>query len=44
MTMKSVIVELDFVQIDEGLVALGDALKVAQQRNRKIVTAESCTG
>ena len=36
--MDEVVEELDFVQIDKALVSLGvEALKVAQQHNRKIV-------
>jgi nicotinamide-nucleotide amidase len=43
--MDDVVEQLDFVQIDEGLVSLGvEALRVAQQHNRKIVCVESCTG
>jgi nicotinamide-nucleotide amidase len=37
--------ELDFVQLDRGLVDLAiAALEAAQARNLKVVTAESCTG
>jgi PncC family amidohydrolase len=45
MMMNDLVEELDFVRIDEALVALGvEALKAAQQRNQKIVAVESCTG
>jgi nicotinamide-nucleotide amidase len=43
--MEHVVEELDFVQIDEALIALGvEALDVARRQNRKIVAVESCTG
>jgi nicotinamide-nucleotide amidase len=45
MSTQAIVAQLDYVQIDDSLVALAvEALARAKRCHKKLVTAESCTG